>query len=124
TGGGTVIVERRAEGTAWSPIASLTPDGMGRIAFADPDVVMGTRYGYRLSFVEQGTTRTAGETWIDVPRPALALAGLTPNPTTGFRVAFRLGSPAPATLEVFDVRGRRVVQRDVGGLAVGDHILD
>jgi len=125
TGGAAVTVERRTEATAWAAIASRTPDGMGRIAFADPDVIADTRYGYRLSFVEQGTTRTAGETWIDVPRPALALPGLTPNPsTTGFRVAFRLANSAPATLEVFDVRGRRVVQQDVGGLAVGDHTVD
>ncbi len=38
-------------------------------------------------------------------------------------MAFTLASGAPATLELFDVRGRRAVERAVGALGPGAHEL-
>jgi hypothetical protein len=58
-----------------------------------------------------------------IPR-ALALLGARPNPARGnVRVAFALPSGAPATLELIDIAGRRVAQRDVGRLGPGHHEL-
>ena len=63
---------------------------------------------------------------IDVPLgAALALHGARPNPVTrDLVVGFALASGAPATLEVVDVAGRRVLSRPLAGLAPGEHVLD
>jgi hypothetical protein len=48
----------------------------------------------------------------------------TPSPAVGgLAVAFQLPSAAPATLEVFDVLGRRRFVRDVGVMGAGVHEL-
>ena len=39
-------------------------------------------------------------------------------------MAFRLPSSRPAALELFDVAGRRLAARNVGGLGAGTHVLD
>jgi len=38
-------------------------------------------------------------------------------------VAFTLADDAPATIEVLDIAGRRVLRRDVRGLGVGRHAI-
>lgn len=55
-------------------------------------------------------------------RQGLALAGLQPNPGgRGASVVLSLPMRAPAKLEVIDLSGRRVFQRDVGELGSGTH---
>ncbi len=53
---------------------------------------------------------------------ALSIEG-TPNPAVGGRVIVRFALPRndPATIEVFDLSGRRVLTRVVGSLGVGTH---
>jgi hypothetical protein len=53
-----------------------------------------------------------------------ALDAPRPNPTRALQVSFALPSAAAATLEVFDVAGRRFVSREVGSLGPGRHQLD
>ncbi len=70
-----------------------------------------------------------GEAPVDVQedaRSGLALAAPTPNPsrTGALLVRFTLPSDAAASLELFDVAGRRVVARDVGSLGAGAHTVD
>jgi len=57
---------------------------------------------------------------------AFALEGVRPNPTRGgaLKVRFSLPTDAPARLELLDVSGRRVVEREVGSLGAGQHTLD
>jgi len=54
------------------------------------------------------------------------LEGLRPNPSRGelLRVAFVLPSSAAARLELLDVSGRRVLEREVGALGAGRHVVD
>jgi hypothetical protein len=55
---------------------------------------------------------------------AVALEGFRPNPASGApTVAFTLASASPAAIEVFDLAGRRVLRRDVGGLGAGPHVI-
>jgi hypothetical protein len=119
-------VQRQRAGDVWRALAPVTPDGEGFIALGDRDVVAGARYGYRLAVAEAGgTERFLAEAWVEVPQAlALALEGLRPNPATEvLRVAFTLPSAAPATLELLDLTGRRLVQREVGGLGAGRHLV-
>jgi hypothetical protein len=54
----------------------------------------------------------------------LALAGASPNPSRGgLRVSFTLPDDRPATLQVFDVNGRRVAGRAVGALGAGPQFV-
>jgi hypothetical protein len=55
----------------------------------------------------------------------LELAGILPNPSPrDLNVSFSLANGEPATIEVIDVRGRRVLSRQVGGFGVGNHTLN
>jgi hypothetical protein len=38
-------------------------------------------------------------------------------------VRFSLPGDHPATLELFDLKGRRIASRDVGSLGAGDHLV-
>jgi hypothetical protein len=65
----------------------------------------------------------------DVPDGAplsFALDGPRPNPAVGgrFVVHFALPSAEPAMLELIDIAGRRVREREVGTLGAGRHAVD
>ena len=55
-----------------------------------------------------------------------ALDPVRPNPSINgaLRVGFTLVHPSPATLELIDVQGRRLVSRAVGSLGAGHHEVD
>ena len=58
------------------------------------------------------------------PGAVFALHGARPNPSAGhLSVAFSLADASPAELELVDVAGRRVFQRDVGSLGAGFHVV-
>lgn len=93
------------------------------LRFEDRSIHPGARFGYRLGVLRDGVESWLGETWIDVPAAAtLALRGPRPNPSSaGLRIDFSLPSRDPARLDVLDIGGRRVLERDVGSLGIGDH---
>src|SRR5438034_1093913 len=82
----------------------------GMVTYEDAEVRPGSRYGYRLGVPSNGAERMLGEVWLSIPSIAeLHLRGLVPNPAGAeLAVAFSLASGAPATLELFDIAGRRV----------------
>jgi hypothetical protein len=118
-------VYRRLGDDDWVPLDRATFDGTGRLAYEDHGIAPGMRYAYRLGWSESSIERFSGETWVDVPLTlALSLEGARPNPAVGpLTVAFTLSRTGPATLELLDVAGRRVLSRDVGGLGPGSHII-
>jgi hypothetical protein len=124
-GGGAADVFRRTESGTWTRIGSPAPDGQDRLRFEDRDVFPGERYAYRLGYLGAGQEQFSADTWVEVPRELeLALEGFRPNPAAGTpTVAFSLPQPGAATLEAFDVAGRRVFSRDVGSLGPGRHQL-
>jgi hypothetical protein len=59
------------------------------------------------------------------PRLEFALHGVSPQPARGpLRVEFTLADPDPATLELLDVTGRRVLTRAVGARGAGRHAIE
>ena len=125
-------VYRSSVGGEWTRIGEVMVDGTGYLRYTDPIDASATRVGYRLGIVEAGIESFYGETWVDLPARegdgsfAFALGGVRPNPSQGGRlsVAFTLPTTAPAKLELVDVSGRRVVEREVGSLGAGPHTLD
>ena len=118
-------VYRRAPGENWGVLGHQGPDGSGIITWVDGDVVPGQGYDYRLGIGEAQGETYYGETHVVVPSGStLSLAGMRPNPSRGELLAsFTLPTAAPATLELLDVAGRRLIARDVGALGAGTHSL-
>ncbi len=118
----SATVERRTTSGEWERRAEITADGSGRLVYEDRAVESGARYGYRLAYPETGVEAYTAEAWVEIPRLAFGLWGVTPNPSAGEpRVALSLASGAIATLEVYDVAGRQVASHEVGGLGPGRH---
>lgn len=114
----------RSEGNdAWSPVGTATAAANGRLTFDDRSIVAGRRYGYRLDLAGGGLVTS--EVWVNVPLGALALAGARPNPSRSgaLSVAFSLASDAPASLELIDMAGRRVLRRSLTELGPGPHVV-
>ena len=118
-------VERRAQGMAWETLAEISADGTGALAYQDSAVAPGTRYGYRVRWLDGATTRTSAETWITVPAGlALALDAPRPNPAQGsVSLSLTLPDARGARLDVLDLAGRRVAGRDLASLGAGRHVL-
>lgn len=123
--GHTATVERREESADWMDIGTLLLDIDGLATFADRDVHPGHDHFYRVS-VSDGASTWYSEPFF-VPDPGslrLALLGARPNPATGsIQLAFSLPASGPARLEVFDVRGRRCLTREVGSSSPGTHSI-
>ncbi len=119
----SAVVERRgAPSGEWSVLAVLTPDGSGHMRHEDVGVEPGARYAYRLRYTASALERVTSEVWVDVPAAhRFALDGARPNPALGrdLRVSFSLRSGEPASLELYDLTGRRVVSAQVGGRGPG-----
>jgi hypothetical protein len=112
--------------------------GPGNLVVAQSDTgyvdAAGAPFYYKLSAVDVHGNASGFSTLLpsgtaDVPADAsleFALEGVRPNPSHGERlsVAFTLPAAAPGKLELVDVSGRRVAEREVGSLGAGRHTLD
>ncbi len=112
---------------AWSTIAAPQSDGTGHLRFDDQGLTPSTRYGYRLGRASSSGIAYTSETWLSTPPAArFALTGARPNPAPRghLQVAFVLPSAEPASLELYDLGGRRVATQTVGVLGAGEHVLE
>ncbi len=89
------------------------------------DGVLDRTFAQRLSGAGALTWPTGGLSDVPSAPPstvALGLAGARPNPASGApNIVFTLPSDQPASLELLDVTGRRLVQRSVGSFGAGLH---
>lgn len=112
---------------AWLTVATITGDGTGRLRWSEGNATPGSRVGYRLSWSEGGQVRTSAEVWIDVPASArfsLSFDGARPNPARNVpTLEFTLATDARATIEIFDLLGRRVIEEQVINPEPGRHRL-
>jgi hypothetical protein len=119
-------VERSSEPGVWTAMGAATGQGQDQLVFSDPDVVPGTRYGYRLRVVQDGTEEVLAPVWVTVPIPVvLSLAGASPNPAIKeLAIAFTLPAVRPGALELFDLRGRLVAREDLSTMEAGPHRIE
>ena len=126
--GASATVFRSEFGSDWQSVAQVLGDGTGVIRYEDHAIVEGHRYGYRLGLMIDGVMAYAGEVWLtaESPKTQVALAGAWPNPASGGRIlaSFDLPSAASASLELWDVAGRRIEQHEVGSLGSGHHVAE
>ncbi len=125
SGEGSVVAQRRTLTTPWTAFRNIVPDGEGYAVVEDLDVEAGAQYGYRLTWNSGGREVVAGEVWVEMPvLSQLALAGLTPNPSTGpVAVAFSIPSAGTARIDVLDIAGRSVGVGRRLDLAAGNHVV-
>jgi hypothetical protein len=118
-------VYRRGGSAAWRSLAAVSADGTGHLRYEDVNVAPGERYAYRLGFFDEGEERFSAEAWVEVPAsPSLALEGFRPNPAVGAPViSFTLPASAPGRIELFDLAGRRVAERDLASVPAGRHAV-
>lgn len=116
-GDGTfTVTERPAVGYGALSLALKDVNGDGTL-----DLIT-ANYGSSTVAVAFGTTGPVGVT--GPPGDGLALEGARPDPAiAGLTVAFSLPDAAPAELSVYDVAGRRILNREVSGLGAGRHVL-
>jgi galactose oxidase-like protein len=114
-------VYRREGGTDWRALGVADPDGSGRIVWEDRDVAAGVRYEYRLGVLENGRETYLGATSAIVPSGIeLSVHAISSRFAAG-RLALwcSVPAPGPARLEVIDVAGRRIAQRELEWPAAG-----
>jgi hypothetical protein len=121
----TASVERRTGESDWLRVGEPRITSDGYVRYEDREVAAGGRYAYRLGYGDDTGTGYTTETWVEVPlAPRFALRGLIPNPSAGDPVVgFSLAGTEPATLDLFDIRGRLVLSREVSPLGPGSHEL-
>jgi hypothetical protein len=115
------MLYRRERDGAWGAIARVTPDGLRRLRYEDRDVVPGATYGYRLGLSVPAGEIFAGETEVFVPLGSRLALGAVSWDRGARSLSFGLTLPHPgsATVEVFDVGGRRWSTHRLDGLEGG-----
>jgi len=114
-------VYRRESGADWHTLGAAVPDGSGRIVWDDRDVAAGMRYEYRLGVLEDGRETYLGAASAIVPSGIeLSVRAISPASAAG-RLALwcSVPAPGPARLEVLDVAGRKVAERELEWTAAG-----
>ncbi len=121
---GGFSVQRRQADENWIDLGPPRVVSSSLLMFEDRALPPG-RYAYRLRSWSGGAEAFTVEAWVSVESSArIALAGFRPNPAVGsVALGFELTDAGPASLEVHDVRGRRVWARDVGSLGAGKHLV-
>ena len=119
------VVDRKTESSDWTALGPPATEGTDRLVFVDRSVAAGRRYAYRLEYITGATRAFTPEVWVETPsRLALTLDGLRPNPATdGLVVSFVLPSAAPASISLFDLAGRRILQDVMSDPQPGAHVM-
>jgi len=123
-GDAATVYRREGEG-AWQRMDRLTPDGEHRIEYIDGNVRPGMTYHYRLGFVIEGEEIFGGETALTVPAVVRTLSMARIGWSgSGIVASITLPRGGPASLEIFDLTGRRAVSKRLEGLNEGEHRVE
>jgi hypothetical protein len=122
-------LEWRSSAGVWMDGGAVTlePGGEAVASFQDAYEYPPVRRAYRLAVAAAIGIARSDSFWVDAPGqpPALAMAGVWPNPAgSQHRISFSLPATGAAKLEVYDLNGRRMYERDLGALAAGTHLLE
>jgi hypothetical protein len=108
-----IRVERWLEGDQWSDLGPIAPGEGGRLVFDDHKVVQGTRHSYRLKLQTPSLEAFMPSIEIEVPRAGpLAILRLSVE-NRQLHATYSLPSRQQASLEMFDVQGRRLLRQAI-----------
>lgn len=119
------VVERRTIYSGWLELGPAAVEPGSLLRYEDRSVIPGERYGYRLGYWDGGARSFTEETWVEVPTNLqFALHGFSPNPSASTpTVSLTLPTADAARLDVYDLRGRLVLRRDLSSLGPGRHLI-
>ena len=122
---GAARLYRSTDRATWTFLSELEPNGLRRVSYEDQAVTPGQHYWYHLIVSAPGGDIVVGEVAIEVPvNASFALVGARPNPSPGrMSISFSLADNSAARIEVIDLMGRRVFDREVGSMGPGFHVL-
>jgi len=123
--GQRAVAQRSTDGVSWDGVAQLTSDAAGEFVLEDR-MPAGGRFDYRLGVAAPGGEQFTDGHWVVIPvGVAFGLTSVGPNPSRGsVIVTFAMAEAGAASLDLFNVAGRRVLHRDVTALSVGAHTLE
>lgn len=120
----TLRLLRQVEGSDWVDLAGVQADAEGTLIADDQTIPAGAHASYRLGIPQpDGELVLLDEVSVEVPVPTpLTLRFARYEAAArGVRVSLALQTNQPATLELLDVQGRRVLSRAIGELGPGEH---
>jgi hypothetical protein len=107
----------------WRDVGAAVADGEDQVSYVDRDVRPSIEYLYRLA-TTSGTT-IVSDVRVLVPSVALALERVGSSVSLhGLRLAVTLPDDRAASLEMFDVTGRKIASKSLAGLNAGRHEID
>ena len=118
--GTAATVFRRPNTSEWSSIGEIQADGAGYMTFVDRDIEDDAGYSYRLGIVgPDGVQMLLGEAWIAPLPSSFAMAPAVSTPFRNGRISMAVSTPVsfPATVQLFDVAGRKLEQSIVESAA-------
>jgi len=124
--GGEVVLYRREALGPWRQRARLMADATRRIEYEDRDVVAGRTYGYRLGLRIGSQEIFAGDVTLTTP---LAASGVLELYSVSWergrlRASLMLPAAGAATIEIFDLGGRRQAERRIESPASGAQTVE
>ena len=113
---GATIYRRDDAAALWRPLGSASIESNRYAVYRDAEVEPGAIYWYRAGIPHPSGEVLLAPVRVEVPATlALALEPPSPNPARELRVTFVLPDSRLATLDVFDVGGRRVAHVALAG---------
>jgi len=119
--GETVRIYRRAVPGDFAQVATATIGGDGQVTYEDADITPGRSYEYEVGVMNGTRELRLGRVWLDVPMGRTLAVRSASSRAGELRLSLVLPTTESASLELVDVTGRRMVQRDLSSLAAGEH---
>ena len=119
------VVERRGISGEWASLATTISDDHGRWRIVDASASPGRAYSYRLVLGADASRTAEAEVTVEVPAVStIELLGAVPAPARGaLSLAFRVATPQPVAIELFDLAGRRVWRDSFAFAAAQTHVI-
>ncbi len=119
--GEQVRIYRRYVPGDFAEVATATIGGDGLVSYEDATIEAGRSYEYEVGVMNGGREMRLGRVWLDVPVGRSLTVRAASSRSGELRLAIVLPTTEAASLELVDVTGRRVAQRDLTARTAGDH---
>lgn len=118
--GEQVSIYRRYVPGDFAKVADATIGGDGLVSYEDASIEPGRSYEYEVGVMNGGRELRLGRVWLDVPVGRTLSVRAAANRSGQMRLAIVLPTTEAASLEIVDVTGRRVAQRELRTQSAGE----
>lgn len=118
--GESVRIYRRYVPGDFAQVASAVIGGDGLVSYEDATIEAGRSYEYEVGVMNAGREMRLGRVWLDVPVGRSLSVRAAANRAGQMRLAIVLPTTEAASLELVDVTGRRVAERELRAQSPGE----